>query len=70
VLSSEDGQAKILSAALNPKPADQEYDRRITELWFFFRLLLLNEQIKGLTPRQPRSFAGALVVTARPGHFH
>jgi hypothetical protein len=23
----------------NPKRADQEYDRRVTELWFFFRLL-------------------------------
>lgn len=32
----------------NPKPADTEYDRRVTELWFFFRLLLLNEQIRGL----------------------
>jgi len=32
----------------NPKRADQEYDRRVTELWFYFRLLLLNEQIKGL----------------------
>jgi hypothetical protein len=32
----------------NPKPADLEYDRRVTELWFFFRLLLLNEQIRGL----------------------
>lgn len=32
----------------NPKPANQEYDRRVTQLWFFFRLLLLNEQIRGL----------------------
>lgn len=32
----------------NPKRADQEYDRRVTDLWFFFRLLLLGEQIKGL----------------------
>lgn len=32
----------------NPKRADQEYDRRVTELWFFFRLLVQNEQIKGL----------------------
>lgn len=32
----------------NPKPSDQEYDRRVTQLWFFFRLLLLNEQIRGL----------------------
>lgn len=32
----------------NPKRADQEYDRRVTELWFFFRLLVQNEQIRGL----------------------
>jgi hypothetical protein len=32
----------------NPKRADEEYDRRVTELWFFFRLLLLNNQIRGL----------------------
>lgn len=32
----------------NPKRADQEYDRRVTQLWFNFRLLLLSEQIKGL----------------------
>jgi hypothetical protein len=32
----------------NSKRANQEYDRRVTELWFAFRLLLLNEQIKGL----------------------
>jgi hypothetical protein len=32
----------------NKKRADEEYDRRVTELWFFFRLLLLNGQIKGL----------------------
>jgi hypothetical protein len=32
----------------NPKRADEEYDRRVTELWFQFRLLLLNEQIRGL----------------------
>lgn len=30
------------------KRADEEYDRMVTQLWFFFRLLLLNEQIKGL----------------------
>lgn len=33
---------------VNPKHADQEYDRRVTELWFYFRLLLQNGQIKGL----------------------
>ena len=32
----------------NPKPAREEYDRRVTELWFYFRLLLYNEQIRGL----------------------
>jgi len=32
----------------NPKRADQEYDRKITELWYFFRLLVQNEQIRGL----------------------
>ncbi len=32
----------------NPKRADEEYDRQVTFLWFFFRLLLQNEQIKGL----------------------
>jgi hypothetical protein len=33
---------------VNPKPADQEYDRRVTELWFYFRLLLQNNQIRGM----------------------
>jgi hypothetical protein len=32
----------------NSKPSDMEYDRQVTYLWFYFRLLLLNEQIKGL----------------------
>jgi len=32
----------------NSKQADMEYDRQVTYLWFYFRLLLLNEQIKGL----------------------
>lgn len=32
----------------NPKRADQEYDRRVTELWFYYRLLVLNEQIRGM----------------------
>jgi hypothetical protein len=32
----------------NPKRSDQEYDRMVTSLWFFFRLLVQNEQIKGL----------------------
>jgi len=40
----------------NPKRADQEYDRRVTELWFFFRLLLLNEQIKGLDQETAAEF--------------
>ena len=32
----------------NSKLGIEEYDRRVTQLWFYFRLLLLNEQIKGL----------------------
>lgn len=32
----------------NSKRCDEEYDRKVTELWFFFRMLVLNEQIKGL----------------------
>lgn len=40
----------------NPKRADQEYDRRVTELWFFFRLILLNEQIRGLDPESAVEF--------------
>lgn len=32
----------------NSKRCDEEYDRKVTELWFLFRLLLLNEQIRGL----------------------
>ena len=32
----------------NSKSCIEEYDRKVTYLWFFFRLLLLNEQIKGL----------------------
>ena len=32
----------------NSKRCDEEYDRKVTQLWFFFRLLVLNEQIKGL----------------------
>jgi hypothetical protein len=40
----------------NPKRADQEYDRRVTELWFFFRLLVQNEQIKGLDEETATEF--------------
>jgi hypothetical protein len=40
----------------NPKRADEEYDRRVTELWFFFRLILLNEQIRGLDPESAIEF--------------
>jgi hypothetical protein len=40
----------------NPKRADEEYDRRVTELWFFFRLILLNEQIRGLDPESAMEF--------------
>ncbi len=32
----------------NPKRADQEYDRQVTDLWFFFRLLVQNEQVRDL----------------------
>lgn len=32
----------------NPKREDQEYDRQVTALWFKFRLLVQNEQIRGL----------------------
>jgi hypothetical protein len=40
----------------NPKRADEEYDRKVTELWFFFRLILLNEQIRGLDPESATEF--------------
>jgi hypothetical protein len=42
----------------NPKRADQEYDRRVTELWFFFRLLVQNEQV-GLDDETAKSSADA-----------
>lgn len=32
----------------NPKPASQEYDRRVTELWYQFRNLVTNNQIRNL----------------------
>jgi hypothetical protein len=32
----------------NPKRGDQEYYSAVTELWFYFRLLVQNGQIKGL----------------------
>jgi len=32
----------------NPKREDQEYDRQVTSLWFRFRLLVQNGQIRGL----------------------
>lgn len=40
----------------NTKRADQEYDRVVTELWFFFRLLVQNEQIKGLDQETATEF--------------
>jgi hypothetical protein len=43
-------------SSTNPKRADEEYDRRVTELWFFFRLILLNEQIRGLDPESAVEF--------------
>jgi hypothetical protein len=32
----------------NMKRCDQEYDRLVTELWFYFRLLVQNDQVRGL----------------------
>jgi hypothetical protein len=43
-------------SSTNSKPANQEYDRAVTELWFFFRLLLLNGQIKGLDQESATEF--------------
>ena len=40
----------------NPKRCDEEYDRKVTELWFFFRILLLNGQIRGLDPESAMEF--------------
>jgi hypothetical protein len=40
----------------NPKRSDQEYDRMVTFLWFFFRLLVQNEQIKGLDDETATEF--------------
>jgi hypothetical protein len=51
------GQAsKNPVSATNSKAANQEYDRAVTELWFFFRLLLLNGQIKGLDQQSATEF--------------
>ena len=43
-------------SATNPKRADQEYDRQVTELWFTFRLLVQNEQVKGLDDETAMEF--------------
>lgn len=40
----------------NPKRADQEYDRRVTQLWFNFRLLVIAEQIRGLDEETASEF--------------
>jgi hypothetical protein len=40
----------------NSKRADQEYDRRVTELWFGFRVLLQAEQIRGLDEETATEF--------------
>jgi len=40
----------------NPKRCDQEYDRRVTELWFNFRLLVQNGQVKGLDQETATEF--------------
>jgi hypothetical protein len=39
---------RIPVSPVNSKKCDDEYDRQVTYLWFAFRLLLLNDQIKGL----------------------
>jgi hypothetical protein len=43
-------------SSTNSKPANQEYDRAVTELWFFFRLLVENKQIKNLDPESAAEF--------------
>jgi len=40
--------SKTPVSTTNPKRGDQEYYNAVTELWFYFRLLVQNEQIKGL----------------------
>lgn len=35
-------------SSTNPKPANQEYDRRVTELWYQFRNLVMNNQVRNL----------------------
>jgi len=43
-------------SSLSSKKADQEYDRMVTELWFMFRLLVQNEQIRGLDDESATEF--------------
>ena len=50
------GASRNPVSSTNPKPCNQEYDRKVTELWFFFRLLLLNEQIKGMDVESATEF--------------
>ena len=40
----------------NPKRSDQEYDRRVTELWFSFRLLVQSGQVRGLDEETATEF--------------
>jgi len=40
----------------NPKRCDQEYDRRVTELWFSFRLLVQSNQVRGLDEETATEF--------------
>ena len=40
----------------NKKRCDEEYDRKVTELWFFFRLLVQHEQIKNLDQETATEF--------------
>lgn len=40
----------------NMKRCDQEYDRLVTELWFYFRLLVQNDQVRGLDEESATEF--------------
>jgi hypothetical protein len=40
----------------NAKRCDEEYDRMVTSLWFWFRLLVQNEQVRGLDQESATEF--------------
>lgn len=40
----------------NPKPASEEYDRKVTELWFSFREFVQADMIRGLDAETAREF--------------